>query len=270
MKTWQKILKIGALVLAGLLILALVSGAVSTISGTGGLLHILDITDLKGDDKTYDLQQDITDLKLTVNAGTVNIRLGDAFTLESNHRHLEVTQKDGTLKVQDKKNFLNIGDASDVYVTLTLPETELEKAEITTGAGVANIAWLSAKELRLELGAGEVNIRSIHCQASARIEGGTGRLNIDSGSIRDLRLEMGVGELNLKAQLWGNSKLEFGIGKANVTLAGDPDAYSISFEKGIGSAQLAGNSLEDGKTVGNGENTVRLESGIGSIQIEFA
>ena len=45
--------------------------------------------------------------------------------------------------------------------------------------------------------------------------------------------------------------------------------YNISLDKGIGSATLAGNSMDDNTQYGTGSNKIDIDGGVGSISIDF-
>ena len=78
---------------------------------------------------------------------------------------------------------------------------------------------------------------------------------------------MGLGELNLTTKLIGNNVIEQGIGKLSINLTDNIENYKIRTSKGLGSITIDGNEVQDGNTYGNGENNIRIEGGMGAIEI---
>ncbi len=266
MTTLQKIIKYAALAFAIFLIVSILTGIVGAVAGVTGLL---DRKSLAGENKVYQLDQDLQGLSIDIRAGALEIRTSDYFGLESNHRYLEVRNDNGTLKIQETKQSVHNVDYSDVQILLTIPAGyHFSHADITTGAGTVDIAELMCSTLDMELGAGAVTIGTLQASKVADIETGAGKMTIANCAIQNLDLEMGVGEMNLTGSLAGSCNLELGIGKTVLALEGSQEAYTISFEKGLGEASLEGKSLQNG-TYGSGENKLEIHGGIGAIEITF-
>ena len=81
---------------------------------------------------------------------------------------------------------------------------------------------------------------------------------------------MGIGELTLKSRIEGQGYLDYGIGATNLTLLGNREDYQIELDKGIGEAELEGESMRDDSVYGAGENRIEIDGGIGTINIEFS
>ncbi len=266
MTTLQKIIKYLALTFAVFLILAIVGGIVSAVAG---LSWFFSDDDISGEEKTYSLSQQIESLKIDLSAGALEIQVGEFFQVKSNHKYLKVTEKDGLLKISETKKFYH-SSFSDVFITVTIPEnTHFSVADISTGAGTLDIQYLQADECSLDLGAGEVTVEYLQIHKDISIDGGAGKLTIHRGFLQNLDLDMGVGELSIRGQLLGDCDLNLGIGKADISLTGGPDAYKISFDKGLGSAELNGEEMQDDHVYGSGPNGIDIEGGVGSIHIQF-
>ena len=80
---------------------------------------------------------------------------------------------------------------------------------------------------------------------------------------------MGVGELNLTAALLGNNEFDFGIGESNLTVLGSKDDYRIDIEKGLGVVTIDGEKVTDFGTSGNGQHSLEIETGVGSVNLKF-
>ena len=52
-------------------------------------------------------------------------------------------------------------------------------------------------------------------------------------------------------------------------MLGSRELYKLKLEKGIGEVSVDGSLIEDDSTVGNGNNYIRIEGGIGSIKVNY-
>jgi len=221
-----------------------------------------------GETKTYEVTGEIKILDVEIGAAEFRVLKGDKFSVESNLKNLNFNQKDDKLVLLENSG----GNKSykNAFLTVYIPEgTVFSKIDITTGAGTFTADVLSAEKLNFVLGAGEVNIKELNASAEARINGGAGEITIEGGNLNNLTFEMGVGELELVALISGESKLDIGVGEAKITLLGSREDYTVELTKGIGSILFDGESLSTGKTMGNGKHHVKINGGIGSIEVDF-
>ena len=218
--------------------------------------------------RTFDVSGEINSLKISVNAADFVIREAEEFSVESNLKFLSVVAGDGTLYIIDEAR--NNANYISPTLTVNIPAgTEFDDVSITTGAAKLTVDKLSAKNVRLNLGAGDVKIEDLNAKESADIQGGAGKISILNGALNNLNLKMGVGELNLTASLLGEADLTFGIGGSNLTLVGGKEDYSVELEKGIGSITVDGEEVTDFGSFGDGENYVTLKGGIGALNLYF-
>lgn len=266
MNATQKTIKYIALAFAVLLCVGIIGGLINAFTS---ISWFLEGDKAAGGMKTYNITGEIKRLDIEVGASRFIIKTGDTFRAESNNKYLTVEEKDGVLKIRDKKG-LRFNYSGDIVLELYIPDgTVFEKAEISFGAGRVEIECLSAENLNLELGAGEVVIDNLVAQSNAKINGGAGKITIGGGRLANLELDMGIGQMNLTSKLTGNCKLEFGVGAAKLKLIGTSEDYKISVSKGIGEVTVDGEKVSDGATRGEGANRVKVEGGIGAIKISF-
>lgn len=266
MTTFQKVIKYLAYALAVFLVVSIIGGILSAVGLFSGLF---DGDNVLEDAKIYTVSDNITELDIRINAADFSIKQADAFSVESNLKHLTVKENDGVLTVEETKKFGKT--YTGAMLVLYVPEgTVFEKADIITGAGIVSVDTLSADSLTLELGAGEVRIGSLTANKNADIDGGAGKITIADGSLRNLDLDMGVGQLDLTAVVLGNSEFDLGIGETNITLIGSKNDYTVDAEKGIGNMTVNGESVSDFNISGNGENNIDINGGIGAINLVFA
>ena len=262
----QKAIKYCAIAFAIFLIVSILGGIISAVSGLSALLSGESAV---GEMKTYTVTAPVEKLIIDIGAARLTIQTGDGFRLESNHKYLEAEQDGTSLTIRDDTpGFLK--DPEGVRVTLTIPaETEFALAEIRVGAGALNVDTLAARQLRLDLGAGEVRIRSLSASSKAVINGGAGETTIEGGHLADLDFDMGVGEVNMTSRLTGSGKIDYGVGDLNLTLIGSGEDYRIRLDKGLGDARLEGKKMESGTLYGDGENAVEIDGGVGGLNIRF-
>ena len=265
MTSWQKAVKYAAMALAIIMTVSIIGGIVSAVTS---FAFAFGLTDEVGEMRTYEVKDGISHLDIKIKGAALDVKLGESFSVESNIVNLSVSDLGGTLSVKQGGSFM-WGRSSSGRVTVTVPkETVFDRVSISAGAGKVTIDSLSAKHLKLDLGAGEVKIKSLVATESADIDGGAGKVTVESGEFNKLDLDMGVGEFNLTARLSGRNTLDMGIGKANITLVGKSDEYRIDVDKGIGASKIDGTSVGSG-TYGNGDTEVEIDGGIGAMEISF-
>ena len=220
------------------------------------------------DSQTYEITSDIHSLDIQINAADFKIKHGDAFSVESNLKYLSVSEKNGVLTIVDEAK--SSSNYSNAILTLYVPNgIVFDDVYITTGAAKLTVDTLSANSLELKLGAGDVRFESLNASSNADIKGGAGQITIASGILNDLSLEMGIGELNLTASVLGESDFKFGFGESNVTLIVGKDDYKVDIEKGIGNITVDGKTVTDFGSIGNGQNHIEIEGGVGTINLKF-
>lgn len=264
MTTFQRAVKYLAMAFAIFLIVSIFSG----IFGAAGLLGSLGESGVAEETKVYPVSGVVRDLKIEIGAADLTVKTGEAFKVESNLKYLSVEEENGCLVLEEtRKNGLNYTDA---VLTLYIPEgVTFGKIDVVTGAGRLTVDTLSGDELRLDLGAGQVQISQLNANTRANINGGAGQILISGGTLHDLDLDMGVGEVDLTAALTGSSELDYGVGEARLTLVGTREDYRIDFDKGLGTATIDGENMMDDQVYGNGKNRIDIDGGVGDLRIQF-
>ena len=265
MTTLQKVIKYLAIAFAIFLTVSIIGGILSAVGLFGGLFSSDAVLE---EVKTYSVAKDIHNLDIEINAADLYIKEGDAFSVESNLKHLKVEEEGGLLTIQETKIFT--GTYSGAVLTVYVPAgTVFDNVNLTTGASRLTIGNLSSGTLDFELGAGDVSIDSLVATKSADIDGGAGRITITGGALKDLDLDMGVGQLILTSALTGNCQLDLGVGESNITLIGSKENYKLDLEKGLGNISVDGVNVSDYGSSGNGTNKVEINGGVGSINVRF-
>lgn len=218
--------------------------------------------------KTYEVTSNIESLDIRINAADFEITNGDNYLVESNLKYLTVSEKDGVLTIIDKEeNGINYTDA---MLKVSVPSgTVFENVNIESGAAKLTVDTLSANEISLRMGAGQVHFGQLAAKSKITIEGGAGEITVVSGSLNNLSLNMGVGEANLNVNLLGTSNIKSGVGETNLTIVGSKTDYKLDVKKGIGSITVDGKDISNFTNNEEAQNTVKIEGGIGSIKISF-
>ena len=219
-------------------------------------------------EKEYEIESEINSLDIEINAADFKIEYGERLAVTSNLKYLSVKEEGGTLKIVDEAP--PHSGYTDAELTIQIPVGKVyERILIDTGAAKLTVDELFAKELYLNIGAGDAEIGYLEASAAASIECGAGAIEVECGSLKDLSLNLGAGEANIGAVLLGESRLECGVGELNLKLFGGEFNYKINAERGIGSITVDGEKMDGSGSYGDGENTVNIKGGIGAINISF-
>lgn len=268
MSSLQKIIKYMATSFALFLAFSIISGIVYGISSLENLF----------DNNDNEITRKLKDLKINTNASVLNIDVssanlkikeGNSLKAETNNKYIKIKQEKNRLSIIEKENHLFSNNKNKELIIYIPSDFVFDYVDITTGASKVNVDKISTEKLDLELGAGKVDINQLIVLDNTEIEGGAGKITIKDGDIHNLDLEMGIGSLSLTSKLTGNSHIDAGVGKINLNLLGTLDDYKISIDKGIGSATLAGNNMNNDTLYGTGNNIIEIDGGIGSINIDF-
>ncbi len=269
MTTVQKIIKYLATTFAIFLIVTIIS---AILSGIYGLVNALGLRNNKaiGEMKAIDFENsEVATLDIDVTFTNLIIKNGDSLKAETNNSNINCNQNYQNLQIKEKSHNW-FGNNNEGDLTVYIPKNiEFETIRIKAGAGKINIEELKAKELSLNLGAGETEIKNLDVTQNCNIDGGVGKLSILSGTISNLKLDIGIGETNLTAMLNGKNDIDAGIGKLNIFLLGDKESYEIKTNKGLGSVKIDGEEMKDSQVWGNGKNYIEIDGAVGDNKIDF-
>ena len=266
MTTAQRIIKYCAIAFALFLIVSILTGILGAVSG---LSFLFDGEDVVGEMQTYAVTEPVQNLEIDLSGARLTIQTGDAFSVESDHKYLKLENADGLLRISEDRPAFGL-HTEGVRVVLTVPrDVTFERADLAAGAGTMQIDTLLTERLSLDLGAGESDIGRLVAHDKAKINSGAGKLTIGDGTLTDLELDMGLGKVTLTGALTGDCQIDHGAGKLELTLRGDAADYQISLDKGVGKATLAGTEMQDDTVYGNGTQSIEIDGGVGSMEIEF-
>ncbi len=274
MTSFQRLIKYCATALAIFLIVTIIGGGVTAILTVTGAKSIKN----KYDENKAQLSQleeyipaDTKPEKLLIETGSAEILIkkGESFTLKYAGVSFGFKEEKGKLTIESNEGSLfSFGAVGQLIITV--PEKmSFKKVEISTGAGDISIENLVCDTLKLDLGAGQVSIDNIKVKKNAEIDGGAGEITIAQGNMTNADISLGVGKAEITAQLKGNSTVEAGVGDTRLTLKGNKADYRIVAEAGIGDFRVDGDRVSDGEVIGDGENFVEIEGGIGAVRVQL-
>lgn len=221
-----------------------------------------------GERKSYEVTSDITSLDIEINAADFTIVHGEDFSVESNLKYLKFSDDNGVLKLVE--NTKRTASYADAMLKISIPaDVVFENVSIKTGAAKLSAESISAENVKLRLGAGQVQFDNIEAKENIDIKGGAGQIRISDGKLNNLTLDLGVGELDMTAQLLGESNLKFGVGESDLTLKGNEDDYNFDIKNGVGKINIEGITASNLVSGGSGECLVKIKGGVGKTNIAF-
>ncbi len=271
----QRVIKGFAIALAVFLMMVIGSALVAGISFLGYLAWGNDVSwsGQAGDWSTLDLSvSDVRDIEINIKATPLKLRQAendsDRIRIDTNSNYIETWSGNGKLSIVEKSHgFFGWGGSGEVIIYL--PEKAVfEDFNIEIGAGTLEAELINARTLKLNLGAGRTSIGMLNVKDSAQIDGGTGFMEIRDGGVRNLDLEVGAGRADLRLKLAGDNRIESGVGRLDLDLVGDEDDYRLDVSKGIGSVTMNGSGLGDDAVWGKGDTRVRIDAGVGSVEMK--
>ena len=263
----QRIIKYCAIAFALFLAFSIISSIMYGIITFGAIFEsdhkdYENLSSLKMDENTSILDIDVAGTNLI-------LREGDTLKVETNNKYIKTKQSKNKLYITEKNhNWFKTNKNNDLIVYIP-KELIFDGVSIDSGAGKVEIDTLSTKTLYLDLGAGKVTINNLTILNQTEIEGGAGAIEIKNGSLNNLDLDIGAGKLTLTALVSGKSEIDAGVGEVNLNLVGSLEDYRIKLDKGIGSATLNQKKMNDEEVYGNGNNSIDIDGGVGSIKIEI-
>lgn len=263
----QKVIKWFAYGLAAVLVFSIIT---AIVAAGAGILTAVGIINSKAPE-TISCEEYEKCLNLELSSSELYIKKGDKLAVETSDDSYEITRDDNKLVVKDKKKVSWFGGNGNRKVTVTVPgDMTFDAVGIGNGAGKIEIDYLYTKELTLSVGAGETIIDETKVTKKAEISTGAGKFEIKNGvKINNAKVSLGVGETKIRAALTGDAKIDAGIGSVELDLLMLDSEYTLKVDKGIGEIKFNGSSVGNG-TIGNGDNVVDIDGGIGGINIRTA
>ena len=88
---------------------------------------------------------------------------------------------------------------------------------------------------------------------------------ITNSKLQDLSLDLGAGKFYFNGTLLGKNEIDQGVGEVILDLQNND--YKFETSKGLGSITINGVSYKNDIKLGEGQNIIDIDGGIGSISI---
>lgn len=265
MTNGQRIIKYLALALAFFIILSIVKGIVMGIGGVSHFYSNNTKTVTKDLEKTTLDSTDINKLNISLKYSSLEIKSGNELAVDTNNSNVNIKENNKSLDIsEDNNTWYNNNYKVIVYIPNTISFTDVT---ISNGAGEVAIDSISTDNFDYSIGAGKTTISNLNAAGNVKIDGGAGKLEITNGVIGSLDLDMGVGKTDIAANITKDSKISAGVGSLNLDLLNTLSNYKIEVDKGLGSITVNGQEMEDESTTGTGSTNIRVDGGVGAINI---
>lgn len=192
-----------------------------------------------------------------------------------------VTEPDGeSLKISYEQNnnwtakmFMD-DDINDQKITLTIPkDAEPDSALFEFGAAEISMEGVSAKELYITVGAGELNADGLTATGVARFNVGAGAFYAKDVALNDAELVCGVGEMKVSGSFYGDTTADCGVGAMELRVQGEQEEYRGELNCGLGEIDFGNIDLEgSGKQsygTSSAERRMDIKCGIGEVDVRF-
>lgn len=192
-------------------------------------------------------------------------------------------------------------------VVVTIPEElEYEQIKVLSGSGAVSVNGVEAETLVLDSGSGRVAVDKVRAtyflvdSGSGKVtvsdtvasetkfvtgsgavtmnDSELGELMLDTGSgavslnrivAEDAEVDTGSGAVSVTGVLTGTCEFETGSGSLTIRLDGQEEEYRVKAECGSGTFRINGKKMEDGSYGSNVRGELIIDSGSGSVNVEF-
>lgn len=272
MSIGQKVIKYLAIAFAIALIVGIITTIVRVVSSIPLTLKIgknnNDSNNIIETSSDFE-NENVAFLDIDIAYSNLTIRKGEYLKVESSDKDIQCKQDEQKIIIKERNsNWFNNTKKEELIVYV--PENlQFDKVNINTGVGKVNIEILNTKVLKMDLGAGETSIQNINITESAKIDTGAGKVNIKEAKINDLRCDLGIGATEISAKLLENTRIGTGVGSLKLDVLGKKEEYETKINKGLGNVTIDEEKISDNEVVGNGENKIDIDGGVGEIKINF-
>lgn len=273
MTSIQKVIKTCAIIFAIFLICNISIGILTfagTFLHTTGFLDSFQAEERMDFNETYE-ESNIQNIRLEIGVSKVNILTGDVLKVEAQNvnKNFQVISNGNTLTVKEKEKnyFLNEEHASTINIYLP-SGMALKRFDFNAGVGDTYIENIIAERIDLDLGVGNTKIVGVITD-HIDLDAGVGNIEVSNSTLKDADIDCGVGDLYLEGALVNRSKISCGLGNVTLLLNTLQGEYELDVDKGVGNITLNGKSLSDHEKYGNGANRIKIDGGMGNIDIRI-
>lgn len=285
MTTFQKIIKYGAIAFGAYLCVIIISAiilAITTIFGiTVGMNAIEESFNNNNQTVIESVNYEYTGIeKLNIELGICKLNIQNDETLtdkikvemKNTSNKMYCKQLGNELKIDDDKNVsINFLKNRNIVpeITIYIPQNqEFENVDLNVSINDVNIEKLNAKKAKIETGGGRCIIKNIITE-QLDIEGGAGETIVENSKTNRLELDAGIGSTIITAEILDTADINSGVGRLELNLLGSKENYMIKPSVGIGGVVVDNQRAENEKIIGNGNQKVKIDAGIGEVAVNF-
>lgn len=232
----------------------------------------------------YFKKEEIDKLKLDVGVSILEIKYEDT---EQYHIKMQQTSEGhGSCSVKDGVLYLESGMEDHVIqfgiaktkpnkITITIPKQDnIKEFELVLGAGSCKGKELMADDIRIEVGAGNLELDKLKAERTLNVLVGAGNMETDNIQARQLEVEVGVGRYFADNVLATESiDVTCDAGYVCMDMEDEENSYNYDLVGSIGSIKLKDGQyrgVDFSKKIDNdAQKNFTIECNVGSIEIDF-
>ncbi len=204
--------------------------------------------------------------------------------------------EDGVLRLKSKQNWrsnMGISRKADRVYLYFPAGTRLDRADIEFGAGILKSVELTAKEIDIEVGAGECHFDGLYADGTVRLETGAGKLYAGKLSCNTVDLsagagevviddalvangagiEIGMGSIEFTGTVMGNLDAECSMGNIRLSLGGAETDHNYTIDCALGTVRIGGSSytgLAHERNIDNASaSNYTIDCSMGTVAVDF-
>lgn len=152
--------------------------------------------------------------------------------------------------------------------SVALSDVQAKRMNIDSGSGRVTLARTNAEETGLVTGSGGISIEEAKL-GKLRLDSGSGSVTMREVVAEEVMVDSGSGSVLVEGKLTGKCEFETGSGSLTLRLDGREEEYLVKAECGSGTFRINGKKREDGSYGTNVNGELRIDSGSGSVNVEF-
>ncbi len=151
---------------------------------------------------------------------------------------------------------------------VTVNEVKTTGFFVDSGSGKVTVANTTASESELVTGSGAVTVENSEL-GELLLDSGSGSVTMEQIVAKDANVDTGSGSVAITGTLTGTCEFETGSGSLTIRMDGMEEDYRVKAECGSGAFRINGKKKEDGSYGTNVKGELLIDSGSGSVNVEF-
>ena len=151
---------------------------------------------------------------------------------------------------------------------VAVSDVETKRIDIDSGSGRVTLRNTNAEETGLITGSGGISVEDA-VLGILRLDSGSGSVTMRNVIAEKAKVDSGSGSVLVEGTLTGTCEFETGSGSLNLRLDGNEEDYLVKAECGSGTFRINGKKREDGSYGNDVAGKLVIDSGSGSVNVEF-